>query len=257
MNNDFFCNEGGSGQPVVFIHGFCETHKIWNHITGKLIHSFRVITVDLPGFGESQLPDYLFSLSDIAGEIHEMLISRKIINPVLIGHSLGGYVALAYANLFEPELRGLGLFHSNAYCDTPDKKENRTRLIDFIESNGVEPFVRSFIPSLFYERRRAQLDDLIKELVAEALKTSGQSFREYARAMRDRDDNVDLLKRFQKPAMMIIGENDGSVPLEKSIEQSKMLQRPYILTLKETGHMGMFERPVETFNFLHNFLNVC
>ncbi len=257
MTDNIFYNENGSGQPVVFIHGFCETHKIWNQIAGKLVHSFRVITLDLPGFGESKLLPSPFSLQDIADEIHDLLTKLNIGNPVIIGHSLGGYVTLSYVKRYKSELKGFGLFHSHAYLDAPDKKENRTKLIEFIKKNGVEPFVKSFIPSLFYEQNRTHLQDVINELTREALKTPGKTIQEYARAMRDREENIELLMNYQKPVMMIIGENDGSIPLEKSIEQSKMLQRPYILTLKETGHMGMFERPVETFNFLHNFLNVC
>lgn len=257
MNNDIAFYDTGAGQPVVFIHGFCETHKLWNQIVPKLVHSFRVITLDLPGFGRSPLPEDGFSLSDVAGKIHDLLVSLGITAPVMIGHSLGGYITLAYANRYESEVRGFGLFHSSAYADTPEKKENRTKLIDFIRQDGVRPFLHSFIPSLFYEKNREPLAHVIEELTGEALSASARTIQEYARAMRDREEHIDLLKRFQKPVMMIVGENDNAVPLEKSIEQSKMIQRPYILQLKETAHMGMFEKPAETFNFLHNFLNVC
>jgi pimeloyl-ACP methyl ester carboxylesterase len=110
---------------------------------------------------------------------------------------------------------------------------------------------------LFYENKRQEFEPVIKQLIAEAQSIAPESVQEYARAMRDREENIELLKTFSRPIMMIIGENDQSVPLEKSLEQSKLIQRPYILRLKETAHMGMYEKPTETFNFLHNFLNVC
>ena len=257
MSNNIFFNDSGSGQAVVFLHGFCETHKLWNNFVPKLNHSFRVITPDLPGFGKSPLPDAPFSLTDIADQLHDMLESIGVEHPVLIGHSLGGYTTLAYAKKYAAELKGFGLFHSSAYADMPEKKENRTKLIDFIEHNGVVPFLGTFFPSLFYENKRQVYEPVIKQLIAEAQSIAPESVQEYARAMRDREENIELLKTFSRPIMMIIGENDQSVPLEKSLEQSKLIQRPYILRLKETAHMGMFEKPTETFNFLHNFLNVC
>ena len=257
MKNGIFYNDSGSGQPVVFLHGFCESHRLWSNLAPKLIHSFRVITIDLPGFGKSPLPESSFSLTDIAVQIHDMLNEIGAQHPVLIGHSMGGYITLAYAKKYTTELRGFGLFHSSAYADTSEKKEDRTRLIDFIRENGVVPFLGTFIPSLFYENRREELGPQIKQLIEEAKNIPPRSVQEFARAMRDRDENIELLKTFPRPVMMIIGEDDRSVPLEKSLEQSRMIQRPYILRLKETAHMGMIEKPAETFNFLHNFLNVC
>ena len=257
MSNNIFYNDSGSGLPVVFLHGLCETHNLWNQIAPKLNHSFRTITLDLPGFGSSPLPDIQFSLTDIAEMIHNLLTGIGIKNPVLIGHSLGGYITLAYAKKYNLELRGFGLFHSSAYSDTDEKKENRTKLIDFIEQQGVMPFLSTFFPTLFYENRRQALEPVISELTNEAKKTPPKTIQEYARAMRDRDENLELLKTFPKPIMMIIGENDASVPLSLSLEQSSMVQRPYILRLKDTAHMGMYEKPVETYNFIYNFLNVC
>ncbi len=257
MNSEIFYQEAGSGQPVVFIHGYCETHKIWDAFIPKLVHSFRIISPDLPGFGKSPLPDGIFSLGDIACNLHDLLVEIRAENPILIGHSLGGYISLAYVKKYPSEVKGFGLFHSNALEDTPEKKENRTKLIGLIDKNGSIPFIRSFIPSLFYEKRNEELSEIIARLTEESAATPAPSIKEYARAMRDRENNIKILQEFPKPVMMIIGENDTSVPLDRSLEQSRLIQRPYILQLKETAHMGMFERPVETFNFLYNFLNVC
>ena len=257
MSNNIFYSDAGTGQAVVFLHGFCESHKLWNNIVPKLSHSFRIITIDMPGFGKTPLPENTFSLTDIATQIHDMLAGIGVQHPVIIGHSLGGYITLAYAKKFTGELKGFGLFHSSAYADVPEKKESRTKLIDFIEKNGIVPFLGTFFPSLFYENRREELGPIIKQLIEEAKSIAPRVVQEYARAMRDREENIELLKTFSRPIMMIIGENDQSVPLEKSLEQSRLIQRPYILRLKETAHMGMYERPIETFNFLHNFLNVC
>ncbi len=255
--NEIFYTSTGTGPPVVLLHGYCETHHVWDEFIRKLSKTNRIIAIDLPGFGRSPLSGDRFSLSDIADQVHELITGLGAGQHVMIGHSMGGYITLAYAGKYMNEIRGFGLFHSNALEDTPEKRENRTRLIDFIDEKGVPPFIHNFIPSLFFEHRRQELDAVVRRLVEDAGGIDARSIREYARAMRDREDHTALLKKFPRPVMMIIGENDGSVPFSTSIEQSRFLQRPYILTLKETGHMGMFERPAETLYFVQNFLNVC
>jgi pimeloyl-ACP methyl ester carboxylesterase len=257
MHTSIFHTDTGKGHPVVFLHGNLETHRIWNEFAITLSKSHRIITLDLPGFGNSPLPGNVFTLSDIASKIHDKLTELKVNRPVIVGHSLGGYITLAYAEKFESEVSAFGLFHSSALSDSEEKKENRTKLIQFIEKNGARPFIKTFIPSLFYEKRLQEMETFIEDLTAEALKTPARTIQEYSRAMRDRDDKTHLLKTFPRPIMMIIGENDNTVPNDKSIEQSKMIQRPYILKLKDTAHMGMFERPSETLHFVQGFLKAC
>jgi pimeloyl-ACP methyl ester carboxylesterase len=216
-----------------------------------------VITVDLPGFGGSPLLDYSFSLEDIAKEIKSFLDSIKLEKYVLIGHSLGGYTALAFAKIFEDNLLGLGLFHSSVFEDDREKKENRTKLMEFIKTNGVKTFIKTFIPSLFYKENIGALKDIIQNLKKSAEQTPPESVIQYARAMRDRNSSEDMLKEFSKPVMFIIGDEDTSVPLKKSLQQVIMPGNAHFLKLAKTGHMGMFEKPDETTHFIEGFLNFC
>jgi pimeloyl-ACP methyl ester carboxylesterase len=255
--SSIFYSESGTGLPVVFLHGYCETSYIWKEFKNYLARRNRVITIDLPGFGKSPRLNYAFSLKDIAAEIKQVLDEKRISSFVLIGHSLGGYVALAFAKQFPFALKGLGLFHSSIFSDPPDKKENRTKLIEFIKSNGVKPFIKTFVPSLFYEKNRRNFDELIEELSNSAEKTSPEMVMEYARAMRDRESSVDFMKRFRKPVMFIIGENDQSVPLKKSLEQVVIPANSHVLRLKDVGHMGMYENTAETLKFVQKFVAFC
>ncbi|MBR9999509.1 MAG: alpha/beta hydrolase [Cyclobacteriaceae bacterium] len=252
-----FYSESGKGLPVVFLHGYCETSMIWAEFKNFLSRRNRVITIDLPGFGKSPRLNYAFSLQDIAAEIKQVLDERKVTSFVLIGHSLGGYVALAFAKQFPFALKGLGLFHSSIFEDTPDKKENRTKLIEFIKSNGVKPFIKTFMPSLFFEKNRRNFDELIDELSTTAEKTSPEMAMEYARAMRDRVSSVDFIKRFRKPVMFIIGEKDQSIPLKKSLEQAVIPANSHVLRLKDVGHMGMYENTADTLKFVQKFVAFC
>lgn len=255
--SSIFYSESGTGLPVVFLHGYCETSYIWKEFKNHLARRNRVITLDLPGFGKSPRLNYAFSLKDIAAEVKQVLDEKRISSFVLIGHSLGGYVALAFAKQFPFALKGLGLFHSSIFSDPPDKKENRTKLIEFIKSNGIKPFIKTFVPSLFYEKNRRNFEELIEELSNSAEKTSPEMVMEYARAMRDRESSVDFMKRFRKPVMFIIGENDQSIPLKKSLEQVVIPANSHVLRLKDVGHMGMYENTAETLKFVQKFIAFC
>lgn len=255
--SSIFYSDSGRGLPIVFLHGYCETSSIWNEFKNHLSRRNRVITVDLPGFGKSPRLNYAFSLMDIAAEIKQALDEKRINNFVLIGHSLGGYVSLALAKQFPFAVKGLGLFHSSVFQDTPEKKENRTKLIEFIKSNGVKSFIKTFVPSLFYEKNRRNFEEIIEELSSAAEKTSPEMVMEYARAMRDRESSVDFIKRFRKPVMFIIGEKDQSVPLKKSLEQAVMPTNSHVLRLREAAHMGMFENTPETLKFVQKFVAFC
>ena len=255
--SSIFYSEAGKGVPVVFLHGYCETSMIWKEFKDYLSRRNRVITIDMPGFGKSPRLNYAFSLQDIAAEIKEVLDEKRVTSFVMIGHSLGGYVALAFAREFPFALKGLGLFHSSVFEDTPDKKENRTKLIEFIKSNGVKPFIKTFVPSLFYEKNRKNFEETIEELSNAAEKTSPEMVMEYARAMRDRVSSVDFIKRFRKPVMFIIGEKDQSLPLKKSLEQAVMPANSHMLRLKDAGHMGMYENTADTLKFVQKFIAFC
>ena len=253
----FFYSDSGEGLPVVFLHGFCETSDIWAGIQNHLVKKFRVITIDLPGFGGSPLLDYAFSLEDLAKEIKNFLDSINLDKYVLIGHSLGGYIALAFAKLFEKKLLGLGLFHTSVFVDDSEKKESRNKLMEFIKANGVKTFIKTFIPSLFYKENVNALKDIVHDLKKSAEQTQPESVIQYARAMRDRNSSDEMLKKFSKPVMFIIGDEDASVPLDKSIQQVVLPRNSHFLRLVETGHMGMFEKPDETTHFIEGFLNFC
>jgi len=249
--------ESGKGETLVLLHGFCETSDIWTDIQNQLSNEYHVISIDLPGFGESPLPRSSFSLADIAQNIKSFLDGKDLEKYVMIGHSLGGYIALAFANQFRENLNGLGLFHSSIFIDTQEKKDSRTKLMDFISKHGVAMFIKTFVPSLFYEKNIPALKPLVESLRNKAAQTQASSVIEYARAMRDRESSVEMIKNINIPVMFIIGEEDGSVPLEKSLEQAILPANSHILRLPETSHMGMYEKPIETFKFINRFLKFC
>jgi pimeloyl-ACP methyl ester carboxylesterase len=246
-----FTERGIGDQVVVLIHGFPFNQKIWDDFAEKLSADFKVLTPDLPGFGESQPLNTPLTLHAVAEALWRWLGSLGIKNITVIGHSLGGYVALAMAGLKPSQVSGLILFHSTAYPDSEEKKENRNKVIDFIKKNGVLAFTSNFITSLF-----AKPDDLaITAVRSIAVQATENVVVQYTLAMRDRPDQTGLLREFPKPIMIISGEKDQGISVDSVKKQQGLSESIELHVLSETAHMGMFEKQEETLKLIRNFCN--
>lgn len=245
-----FYTDEGKGYPVVLIHGFCETHEIWKNFSKELSKDFRVLSVDLPGFGKSKLLPEGFSITDVGIQLVTWLKSLQVSSCVTIGHSLGGYVALAMAEQQPKLLQAFGLFHSTALADSEEKKESRNKVIEFVVKHGVVPFVESFIPPLFFD----QTNSNIQSVVTRASQTRPETLMAYVRAMRDRPNRTAVLKSFAGRVLFIAGEKDNGIPLDSITKQANMTANPVLHTLPLAGHMGMFEAPGRTVEMVRTFV---
>lgn len=244
----------GTGFPVVLIHGFCETNSIWNGLSAELAKKYRVLTPDLPGFGKSKLPKEEFTIDDIGEILFNWLQELNISETVIIGHSLGGYVALSVAKNHPEILKGFGLFHSTAFADDPEKKSTRNKVIEFVKEKGVDVFATSFVPQLFALKNRKRLKAEIESVVKTAAETPQETLIAYTKAMRDRHDRTDVLKSFDQPILIIAGEQDTSVPIEKTDEQILLPHKAIVHVYDEVAHMGMFEAKEESLRALKQYL---
>ncbi|WP_194775186.1 alpha/beta fold hydrolase [Pararhodonellum marinum] len=242
----------GKGNPVILIHGFCESKEMWRAFEKELSLRYRVLCPDLPGFGESPLQEENINLEEVAVLMQEWMEELGIEGAVVIGHSLGGYVALAMAELMGNRLKGLGLFHSTAFSDDEEKIKIRNRTITFVKKYGVETFVTSFIPQLFPEHHRTDLAETIQEIVEMAKNTSLNGLVAFTKAMRDRKDRSQVLGEFAGRKLFIAGTLDGAVPLASSRRQKNMVDDYH--EISDCGHMGMFEKEKETLEVVDNFL---
>lgn len=242
----------GSGPAVILIHGFCESKEMWKAFAQELSKNYTVYCPDLPGFGESPLAANTISLEETAVLLHEWMEENKIHNPIVIGHSLGGYVTLALTELIGSELKGIGLFHSSAFADNDEKKKTRNKTIDFIKKFGVDKFIESFVPPLFSDQHLVEQREKIDELIAWGKMSSKKGVLAFIAAMRDRKDMFVVWKTYQGPKLMIAGELDGSVLIEVSRQHQPYASRYYELT--GTGHMGMFEEREKTLEMVKEFL---
>jgi pimeloyl-ACP methyl ester carboxylesterase len=244
-----FYKDQGKGFPIVLLHGFCETHQIWDGLAEELAKDFRVITPVLPGFGQSQLPAQPFTIDDIGDQLIGWLSKLKIDKPVIIGHSLGGYVALAMAQKDPSLLSGLGLFHSTAFADSEEKKLNRDKTIVFVEKFGVPPFVETFVPGLFHQKDNPSMN-FVKDI---ALMTPLETLISYSKAMRDRPSREGFLRNYHGNVLVAAGTYDSIIPFSVSQQVSRLAPHTMFYPLENTGHMGMFESPTDSLNCLHSF----
>jgi pimeloyl-ACP methyl ester carboxylesterase len=208
---------------------------------------------DLPGFGNSPMLKKPFTISAVATALIEWLESLKIENAVLIGHSLGGYVALAMAKQRPTLFNGIGLFHSTAEADSPEKKENRTRVIDFVSKNGSRAFIDSFVPALFHRKDIPSID-FIRAICAKATE---DSIIGYSEAMRERHDSLSFLKEFKNPIFFLAGEFDTFISPQNLIEQSELASNGHFYEIPASGHMAMFENDFEAKRIVLKFLRAC
>lgn len=247
----------GKGPAIVLLHGFCEDSTIWSDFQTALAESgFQVVCVDLPGFGGSE-PVPVASIEQYAEAVAAVIDALELRSFVLIGHSMGGYTALAFAEKYPGRLAGLGLFHSHPYADSESKKEGRRKNIQFIENQGHIMFVKQLIPVLFAPAFAASNSYLIGKLVHTASAYPPAGIIGGLEAMIARPDRSHVLKTSACPVLFIVGEEDQAIPAEQSLSQMVLSPTASVHILEKTGHMGMLEAPKKTERMLREFAAFC
>lgn len=249
-----FYRTEGEGFPVVLIHGFAEDGTIWQNQIAYLAKSFKLIIADLPGSGNSSFNSKLITIDDFADCLKFILDKEQISTCIIIGHSLGGYITLAFAEKYPEKLKAFGLFHSMAYADSEEKKMARKKGIEFIKKNGSRDFIKQSVPNLFAEDFNKKHPEIVNELIERYNNFSPDSLVSYYDAMMKRPDRTQVLESFKKPVLFIAGEKDNAVPIEYSLQQSYLPDLCYFHILMGTAHMGMFETANLSNEMLNDFL---
>jgi pimeloyl-ACP methyl ester carboxylesterase len=257
-----FYRINGTGKPVFLIHGFGEDGSVWEKQVDFLKNNFQLIVPDLPGSGKSDMMDDM-SMEGMA-EVIKIIVDTEFpkapsfgggLGEVsMIGHSMGGYITLAFAEKYPEYLSGFGLFHSSAYADSVEKKEGRKKGIEFINKHGAFDFLKTLIPNLFSEDSKKQMPEKVEELVAKGNNFSPAALVSYTEAMMQRPDRTDVLKHAKAPVLFIMGKHDSVIPLNDMLKQSHLPEKSYIHILEKSGHMGMLEEADKSTRILEKFL---
>jgi pimeloyl-ACP methyl ester carboxylesterase len=250
-----FYRIAGEGGPVVLIHGFAEDSSIWDGMISGLRNEYKLIVPDLAGSGRSTGNMENMSMETLAEHINLILDKEKIESCFMIGHSMGGYIALAFAERYANKLKGLGLFHSTAFPDSEEKKTARNKNIEFIKKHGSAKFIEQAIPNLFSDYTKKHNRRLIDEMIEKYSNFSAISLVSYTEAMRDRPDRTMVLRKFERPVLLIIGESDTTIPIEQSLKLCKIADFAYIYIGAHSGHLGMLEEPEYCLKAIRDFLS--
>lgn len=252
--SDIHFKTEGKGDVLVLLHGFTESIDTWDDFSAELSVDYKVICIDLPGHGSSECVGEAHTMELMADVVKSVLDRENTEECVVIGHSMGGYVALAFAEKYPEYMKGLGLFHSSALPDTPEGKANRTRAIEAIEKNHAG-FVMNFIPDLFAPDNRKILAKEINILIEKASMMSKQSIVAAQKGMMERKDRRDVLINAAYPILFIAGKQDTRIPYDKVLEQIALPKDTTVLLLHDIAHMGYLEARDKTIYAVKCFID--
>jgi pimeloyl-ACP methyl ester carboxylesterase len=230
---------------LVLLHGFLESPAIWTDFLGDFFADYQVLTPALPGYGSAEQPtDY--SLEAAAEAVRAALAAAGVGRAVLVGHSMGGYVALAFAEKYPGLVAGLGLFHSSALPDSEEDRERRARNRTFMEEHGMRAFADEFIQPQLSPTQRESLTHHVTLLQGLAAAVPLAVALGSLQAMEQRPDRRAVLEKATYPVLFIAGKDDRAVPPAKTHEESLLPDYCTVVWLAGVGHLGFIERPRDT-----------
>lgn len=230
----------GRGMPLVLVHGYPLDHTIWDEVVPYLENDFELILPDLRGFGESDMVGSEYTINDMAGDILGLLDYLGMDRVCMAGHSMGGYLALAFARRWPDRLCGLALVASQALADSPERIQGRYESAIAVMRDGVGQVVEAMSPKLTPD---ARVQAYVRSLIA-AQRPAGLAGA--LKAMAVRDDSMPFLSAFKFPVALVHGDADALVPVERAREIKNILPLSLLLELPGVGHMPMMEAARET-----------
>lgn len=245
----------GEGFPVVLLHGYLESIKIWESFSNDLAKDYKVIRVDLPGHGNSEIIGKVQTMDLLAGAVREVLIKEKIKKSVVVGHSLGGYVTLAFVEKFPELLVGFCLFHSHPLADTHEVKENRKREIAMVEAGKKHLLYQRNVPKSFAKENTEKFKSEITRALEIASHTPDDGIIAMLHGMMQRPDRREILTRPVLPGLWILGKKDQYIPYGKMLSQVSPGFGIQVASLKNSGHMGFIEEKEKSLRILSDFLD--
>lgn len=242
---------------LIWVHGFCEDRRMWWPFIAPYLNEYAVVTIDVGGFGAGKLAEPC-SISDMAEQVEAVRLAEGITSCFLIGHSMGGYIATAYAARFAGEhLRGITLLHSHPFRDDEDKQAHRNKARELLNRVGAAKFAAGLIPQLFPAEGRADMRGVIHEMVERASTYPVAVIDNALMAMRDRPDVSAALSRLHCPVQCIVGTADTAIPEALSLRQLSLARITDAQILNGVAHMGMYEATDQVRALLLDFWRFC
>lgn len=245
----------GEGKPLVLLHGFAEDKTVWHKQVPVLRQHAKLIVPDLPGSGaSSMLQGEAISMNDYANCIKALLDSEQVERCIMLGHSMGGYITLAFAEMYPEKLYAFGFVQSTAYADSAEKKISRAKGIEAILRYGAYAFIKNTTPNLFAAQFKAQHSEEMEALIEKGKTFSNEALQQYYAAMMNRPDRTAVLRGSKVPVLFIIGTEDVAAPVADVLPQTYLSDVTYVHIIKDVGHMAMWEAACEVNEILVAFI---
>ncbi|WP_103866272.1 alpha/beta fold hydrolase [Aquimarina sp. I32.4] len=241
----------GKGAPIVFLHGFLENTTMWEQTIDSLSDTYHCILIDLLGHGHTESMGYIHTMEDMAQAVKAVLDTLTVTNVTFIGHSMGGYVALACIDLFTDIASGLVLLNSTSLPDSPQRQQTRTRAIEIVKKNP-NAYTSMAIANLFAPKNRIKFDQEIKEIKDQASKISLQGIISGLEGMKIRKDRSSILANFEGSKIIVAGIKDPILPIDLVVKEAQLYKTDLIRL--DGGHMSYLENKEEYLRELRTFL---
>ncbi|MFC5409702.1 alpha/beta fold hydrolase [Larkinella bovis] len=233
---------------IVLLHGHGVNASIWDALQASLSGDYSVVKPDFSAQTHHE------TIEAYAEDLFSQLRAAEVQACVLVGHSMGGYIALAFAEQHPDLVRGLVLLNSTAFADTDEKKQARQKTVESLQEKGTAPFIEQTVPKMFGERFGQNRADEVQKYVSQFSTLPTEALIAGVKSIAARPDRVAVLQKATFPVLLIAGQQDQLVPFDKSQELFDQVPQAETVVLKNAGHLGVIESPEEVTKAIQDFI---
>lgn len=248
-------SDSGEGSVIVLLHGYLESLEVWNGFSQMLARNFRVISIDLPGHGLSDVYDKVHSMEFMALSVNSLIDFLAINNVFMTGHSLGGYVTMAFLELFPEKLRGYCLFHSHPFADSTEAVEKRKREIRIVREGGKNTIYSDNLTKMFANSNIEKFQSELEQLKIIASNLTDDGIIAVLNGMMSRPSRLSFMEQGKVPCLWIFGAMDNYINSDQIRKNVKLPGNAKVLILKNSGHLGFIEEKDKALEALSEFIN--
>jgi pimeloyl-ACP methyl ester carboxylesterase len=244
----------GNGSVIVLLHGYLESSEVWNGFAEKLSSEFRVISLDLPGHGLSAIYGETHTMDFMATAVKELLTGLHINKAYLVGHSLGGYVTLAFLELFPEYLYGYCLFHSQPFSDTTEALDKRKREIEIVKAGKKNMMYPENVTKMFATSNLEKFSGALQKSKDIASRIPGEGIIAVLNGMMIRPSRLSVMEAGRVPCLWILGLMDNYIPYDVIQTKVNLPSNARIVVLKNSGHLGFIEEEELSVKIVKHFV---
>jgi len=250
-----YYSDQGRGPAVLLIHGYLETGEVWDSFAEKLARHYRVLTIDLPGHGRSDIFAKTHTTEFMAETAEGLLKTVDVGKAFITGHSMGGYVTLAFLGMYPQKLTGYCLFHSHPFADTPEVAERRKNDIRMVEAGQKFILYPESVRKMYAASNPEKFKEAFEKSKKIASGISDEGITAVLRGLMIRPSRVHLMEEGKVPCLWILGEKDNYIQCEQMKSRVNLPANAEVVILKDSGHMGFIEEEEKSLQILQNFIS--